>query len=305
MLKTLTQRHQDAESPRDHKVILNFFNFASLRLCAFALIFIAPIAAQSVAVLSPDKAESSKSFAEKLENALSKKLRVLDNSMSEAAFSSANAENPFNLTAANSKAVGSAIGCDYFILVRSATQRRSSSVRPEYFESYAAVFAVSSRTGRLVFWRLLSFDASKPEDAQTSLNDAMFQLAVEVENKLTSTTKNELAEIAPPSLEEPPDDNSPAAKNFRAPVPFRRLKPEYTADAFLYNIEATVEIVVDLDNKGKIIRTEIVRWAGYGLDESVEKTVRSMNWRPAERNSKPLPMRFLLRYNFKKIEKVH
>jgi hypothetical protein len=27
-----------------------------------------------------------------------------------------------------------------------------------------------------------------------------------------------------------------------------------------------------------------------------------MNWRPAERNGKTLPMRFLLRYNFKKAE---
>jgi hypothetical protein len=47
----------------------------------------------------------------------------------------------------------------------------------------------------------------------------------------------------------------------------------------------------------------ITRWAGFELDESVAKAVRSMNWRPAERNGKPLPVRFLLRYNFKKIEK--
>ena len=39
------------------------------------------------------------------------------------------------------------------------------------------------------------------------------------------------------------------------------------------------------------------------LDESVDKTVRAMNWRPAERNGKSLPMRFLVRYNFKKIDK--
>ena len=61
--------------------------------------------------------------------------------------------------------------------------------------------------------------------------------------------------------------------------------------------------MVDLDANGNILRTDVVRWAGFGLDESVEKTVRSMNWRPAERNGKTLPMRFLVRYNFKKIEK--
>ena len=104
-------------------------------------------------------------------------------------------------------------------------------------------------------------------------------------------------------MEELPDDNSPAAKNFRAPIPYRRIKPEYTTDAYLYDIKATVDIMVDLGHNGSILRTEIVRWAGYGLDESVEKAVRSMKWRPAERNGKPLPMRFLLRYNFKKFGK--
>ena len=107
---------------------------------------------------------------------------------------------------------------------------------------------------------------------------------------------------APVEIEQPPDDGSPAAKNFKAPIPYRRIKPEYTADAFLYNIRATVDIVVDLDKTGAVLKTEVARWAGYGLEESVEKAVRSMKWRPAERHGKMLPMRFLLRYNFKKIE---
>jgi hypothetical protein len=51
------------------------------------------------------------------------------------------------------------------------------------------------------------------------------------------------------------------------------------------------------------MRTQIVRWAGYGLDEAVTETVRRMNWRPATRGGKALPIRVLLRYNFKKIEK--
>jgi hypothetical protein len=60
---------------------------------------------------------------------------------------------------------------------------------------------------------------------------------------------------------------------------------------------------VDIDAEGRIAASRIVRWAGFGLDESVEKAVRSMNWRPAMRNGKSLPMRVLLRYNFRKVEK--
>ena len=271
---------------------------------AFSL-FVLPFsaAAQSISILSPDKADTSRSIAGKLELVLGKKIRVLDSAISEAAFASTKGEDPFNMTTARSKAAGAAIGCDYFILVRSATLRRSSSAKPEYYESHAAIYAVSSRTGRLVFWRLLRFEALKAEDALKSLNNAISNLAADLENKLALTSKQELAEPALQEMETPPDDSFPTAKDFRAPVPFRRIKPEYTSEAFLYNVAATVDIVLDLDKDGKILRTEIQRWAGYGLDESVERTVRSMNWRPAMRSGKPLPLRFLVRYNFKKIEK--
>ena len=103
-------------------------------------------------------------------------------------------------------------------------------------------------------------------------------------------------------IEEMPADDSPAAKNFRSPLPYRRLSPQYTTTAYLYSVAATVDIEVDFDETGKILRTEIVRWAGFGLDEAVTETVRKMNWRPATRAGKPLPIRVLLRYNFKKIE---
>lgn len=222
--------------------------------------------------------------------------------MSDAAFRSTPIDNPFNLTAEESKRIGSAIGCDYFLLVRSANLRRSSTQRPEYYESNAVIYAVSSRTGRLVLWRLQKFEASKPADAAKQLDDSVDALATEIAVKLKATSRAEIDEPAPPSIEEVPDANSPDAKNFRAPIPYRRLKPEYTAIAGLYDVAATVEILVDLDATGTIERTEITRWAGFGLDEAVEKAVRQMNWRPAERGGKTLSMRFLLRYNFKKLE---
>lgn len=277
--------------------------FVLFTFCFLFFGFFLPTAAQRVAILSPDKADSSRNFAERLETQLAQKLRIVDDAMSESAFASIKAENSFNMTVAAAKAVGAAIGCDYFILVRSGTLRRSSSTRAQYYESYAVIYVVSSRTGRLIFWKLLPFEADKPQDAQNQLDHAVSSLVMEIEDKLRSTTKVEMAERPPSEMEEPPDEGSPTAKNFRAPIPYLRIKPEYTADAFLYDIEATVDIIVDLNERGSILRTEIVRWTGFGLDESVEKAVRSMDWRPSTRNGKPLPMRFLLRYNFKKLEK--
>ncbi len=248
----------------------------------------------------PDKAPSSISFAEKLETKLTEKLKVIDDGLAETAYRSVSPTTPFNLTVEESKKIGAVIGCEMFVIVRSATQRRSSFERSEYYESYAPIYVVSSRTGRLVFWKLQRFDGATSKISEKLLNESVGQLSAEIADRVRSSIKREIAEPDSPAMEEVPDEKSPLAVNFRSPVPYRRIKPEYTAEAALYDIAATVEIEVDLDATGTITRTTTTRWAGYGLDESVEKTVRQMNWRPAERNGKTLPMRFLLRYNFKK-----
>ena len=227
----------------------------------------------------------------------------MDNSLSETAFRSAAFENSFNLSTGEAKNIGAAIGCEYFFLIKSATQRRSSFAKEEFYEAYAAVYVVSSRTGRLVFWKLQTFEALKPGEAENLLFDSTDNLAFEIRDKLKIVSKSELNEKTTEKIEEVPDAAAPEAKIFRPPLPYKRFKPEYTRLAYVYDVKATIDITVDLDETGAITRTEIVRWTGYGLDESVTETVRRMNWRPATRNGKTLPMRVLLRYNFKKIEK--
>ncbi|MBA3631432.1 MAG: TonB family protein [Acidobacteria bacterium] len=275
-------------------------------LCKFALIVISflsltfPVAAQKLAVLVPEKTAQTKQFAEKLETSLSPNFKILDDSLSEIAFLSAKHEKPFNLSLEEAKNVGAAIGCDYFLLIKAENLVRYSFERKEYQESYAAVYAISSRTGRLIFWKLAGGEAENAEKADGKLFALINDLAAEISDKLKSTTKEELNEKPAPKLEELPAEDSPEAKNFRPPLPYRSIKPSYTRTAYLYSVEATVDIEIDVDENGKILRTKIVRWAGFGLDESVTETVRKMNWRPASRNGKPLPMRVLLRYNFKK-----
>jgi TonB family protein len=259
--------------------------------------------AQRTAVLTPDNTGQSEAFASRLESELDGKLQLLDDALARSAFGSFELENPFNLTTDDGKKIAAAIGCDFFVLVRSSTVRRSSSERPEYYEANAAIFVVSGRTGRLIWFDLIRSETSKPEAATRQLMDLVTAAASKVTEKIGSAARAELNEPPRPHLEEVPEPNTPAARNFRAPIPYRRIKPTYTDDAAYYDIRPTVDIEVDLNGDGSIAATRIVRWAGYGLDESVEKAVRTMNWRPAERNGKNLPMRFLLRYNFKRIEK--
>jgi TonB family protein len=279
------------------------FCSASLCLCGVFLALAIPIAAQRVAILTPDQSGQTQKYASLLSDSLSSKLNVLDNEMSRSAFLSVKAENPFNLTAIQAKSIGEVIGCEYFLLVRSETLRRSSLNRDEYYESYITVFLVDTRFGRLVYWDVKSFEADKPAESERLLFASTDIFASEIGEHLETSRKRAARASGMTKIEEVPSADSPAAKNFHPPMPYKRIKPEYTRTAYLYDVRATVDVLVDIDQTGAVAAVWIERWAGFGLDESVIETIRKMNWRPATRNGKTLPMRVLLRYNFTKIEK--
>jgi TonB family protein len=294
----ITQKRKEAKTR-------SFFDkhfFASLHFCIFALIFVFPVFSQKLAIIIPEKTAQSQSFADKFKTSLSSKFKILDSSLSETSFRSVEVGSIFNLTNVESKNIGAVVGCDYFLLIKASNQRRAAVSKDDYYESFAVIYVVSSRTGRLVDWKLQTFEAETQSTAEKLLLASTDQAAKEIGEKLNLINKQEPSEKTTLKIEEVPDENSADAKNFRPPLPFKRFKPEYTRLAYLYSIAATIEIEVDLDENGKILRTEIVRWAGFGLDESVIETVRKMNWRAAERNGKTLPMRILLRYNFKKLK---
>ncbi len=284
-----------------YKHILPNFLFRFAIIVFFAYFSMFSFYAQKIAILNPEKSDQSENFAQNIKNVLSGKFKILDKSLSEVAFSSVSYEKPFNLSLKEAKNIGAAVGCDYFLLIESKTLRRFSLEKKEFYESFAAVYVVSSRSGRLIFWKLVNGEAKITDESEKLLLNSVGNLASDISYKIIETERNEINEKIPPELEELPEENSPEAKNFRPPLPYKRFRPNYTEIANLYSIEATVDILLDLDENGKILRSEISRWAGFGLDESVTKTVTEMNWRPASRNGKTLPIRVLLRYNFKKL----
>ena len=273
----------------------------SLYCCILTFFLFSQVFSQKIAIISNASLGSS-GFVEAFSDEADKKLTVLDRSLSESAFNASKHADPFNMTTEESRYAASAIGCEYLVLIKSETQRRTSIETPEYYEAHASVYVVSSRTGRLIYQSIQKAESPTVGGAESKLTGSAVSAVSEVIAKIESSRKQETARETAVNIEELPAENSAASKNFRAPIPYRRIKPEYTQTAYLYGVTATVEIVVDLDASGGITRTEISRWAGYGLDESVEKAVRAMNWRPAERNGKSLPMRVLLRYNFKKTD---
>ena len=263
----------------------------------FATIFGFTVAAngQRVAVLVPDSTPFGERYANILSDALEKHLRVLELSQSEAAYRSLKIENPFNLAVAEARRIGEVVGADHFILVRTDTSKRSSSARPSYYEASAFLYLVDARTGRLERFVLSANQADAEKDAEAALagdSPAAANLLTAIIG--SSALGNSLSVF---------EMFDPDSKTMRPPMPYKRIKPEYTNTAFLHDVKATVDAEVSIDESGNVKKIDIVRWAGFGLDEAVIEAVNKMNWRAGERNGKPLAMRVLLRYNFTKIEK--
>ncbi len=281
------------------------FRFCQISFLAVLLMAgnVLVIHSQRLAVLTPDHGAMDEKFAGILSEPLSKNSTVADASLADTAFRSLNLSTPFNLTLTDAKTAASVIGCDHFVILRTGLTRRESFAKGTYFEAYAVLHVVSGRTGRLVKWIIKSVEGASSEKAATGLTDSMSQTATEIRDVLAETRKSELREETAAVIMDVPPEGSAEAVGLRTPIPYKRLKPEYTTTAYLYDVRATVDIEVDIDANSRITRTNIVRWAGYGLDESVIEAVMRMNWRPAERSGKPLAMRVLLRYNFKRLEK--
>lgn len=258
---------------------------------------------QRIAVIVPSDDPISRQFAEILEREIrGAGIVTADHDAAKTAFSSLQPENPFNLSTDQARLIGAAIGADSYLLVRCVTQRRTSLQRAGYFESSAAIFVVSSRTGKLIHWSNRSFDSDKIDGSERTLIADAPAAARDAAAAVAASFREELAAASPLKFAEVPAEGSPEAQNYRPPIPYNRIRPKYTPQAYLFGVQATVEIEANIAADGSVAAVEIVRWAGYGLEESVIEAVRSMNWRPAERNGKTLSTRVLLRYNFKKID---
>lgn len=294
-----------------------------LKLRCFPLILIAcalstSITAQTnaqrirVAILDFGETQIAKRAVDNLSLAISSdnSLSIVDREESRAAARGAGYAGSLNMTLQEARDLGGAIGSDFYITGDAQTLRRSPSTRAIYYEAYASIFIVSSRTGRLVMWDRPSFEAATPDEAEKALLRELNERGARYQGAIRATRemeRNERAQVlervaAPvPVIEDAPDDETTAQREgIRLPLPFRRLRPTYPETAARADAEATVDAQLEIDTSGEVARVEIVRWAGFGLDEATLSTVRQLHFRPALRNGVAVPMRVLLRYNFRR-----
>lgn len=268
--------------------------------------------AVAVAVLDLGETEAGRRVSDELSAALAARshLAPVNRAQGRAAARGVGYAGSLNLTLDEARDLGAAIGCDFYFTGEARTLRRTSTARPDYFESYASLFLVSAETGRLILWEHVAAESSAPTDAEQSLlaelraragrYGEIISTAQATERSARPAARERAAAAAAVVFEDLPDEGSPAAANFRAPQPYRSLRPAYPATAARAAVEATVDALVEVDAAGEVKDIEIVRWGGYGLNEAVTTTVRQLHFRPATRDGRAVPVRVLLRYNFRR-----
>ena len=264
-----------------------------------------------LAVLDMGATETAQRAADTLARSLRAEniLSVMDSEESRVAARGIGYAGSLNLTLEEARDLGASVGCDFYLAGDAQTLRRTSSARPVFYEAYASIFLVSARTGRLVMWERPSFEAATASEAEKLLLTELDSRAARLSAAVRAAQESERNERelsvtrGTPVIEEVPEETSPQAKGLRLPAPYRRLRPIYPETAARAEAEATVDVLVDIDVAGEVSRVEVVRWAGFGLDEASVHIIRQMHFRPAMRDGVPLPMRVLLRYNFQKPKK--
>jgi TonB family protein len=292
---------------REHKCSVNFY--------LVALLLLLPVNARAqtskVSVLDFGSQPIAQQVAEILRTRLraSGAVQVTDADLSRSAAKGIGYSGSLNLTVSEARDLGAALATEFYIIGDAQTLRRSSFERPVYFESYCSIFLVSTRTGNLLFWDRPSFENNEATRAEALLSQHI--KGDEFTNRLTAAIRKAqederiqrtvLNTPVDAVIEEAPDDEKAAAdQGIRLPRPYRRLRPSYPDTAARAEAEAIVDVAVDIGADGEVGEVQIVRWAGFGLDESTVATVRQLHFFPAMKNSTPIPMRVLLRYNFRK-----
>jgi TonB family protein len=238
-----------------------------------------------------------------------KEVVVADADLSRAAAKGIGYAGSLNLAVNEARDLGAALATEFYFVGDAQTVRRSSFERPVYFEAYCSIFLVSTRTGRLVFWERPGFENAEATRAELQLSQYLSDdsftrrlLGVIKKSHEDERIQRTVLTASPEALiEEAPDDEKAAeVQGIRPPRPYRRLRPQYPQSAARADAEATVDVAVDVGADGEVSEIQVVRWAGFGLDEVTVATVRQLHFFPAMKNGTPIPMRVLLRYNFRK-----
>lgn len=217
-------------------------------------------------------------------------------------------DGSINMSTDEARRLGSAIGCDFFIVGKAEVFTRSERKNEEHEEAFAGVMIVDSRSGVLAVFDFLNERAPDKEAALSALIRSLgprIPIYVERMNEFRAGRESPPRQGAGSGdlerIEDLSDVESAPGAGFKAPEFLNRVKPEYTDEADRAGIAATVEASVVFRSSGEVGRIEIKRWAGFGLDDAAERAIRQLKFKPATRDGRAVSVRATVRYNFRRI----
>lgn len=207
-----------------------------------------------------------------------------------------------NLSVEEARALGLSLGCDYYVIGTAQILRRLASEKEFYFDVYVAGFLVETQSGQLLRFAFEKLQVAKEMQARKQLLDLTEKIWRQFADVLKSPPKQTLLN----QTDDVYDLASAEATRLKIKSPqfFRRIKPTYTESASFADVTASVEMNVIFRADGQIGSVEIIRWAGFGLDESALATIRQLRFEPAKLNERPVSVSAVVRYNFGKEEKA-
>jgi Gram-negative bacterial TonB protein C-terminal len=251
-----------------------------------------------------------------LENALAEALRgdqrvsLIDETQMRPAVTGIEYSGSINMSKEEARKLGAAIGCDFFIVGKTEVLSRSDHENESHEEAYAAVMIVDGRSGALQVFDFISSKAATRERALINVVKNLNERAQSYIDRMVnpgvsgsaarSDTSFNTEERSRELIEDVPTDGSRGSVGFTPPEFLNRVRPEYTPQADLADITATVEAMAVFRSDGQVGDIEITRWAGFGLEESSERAIRLLKFKPATRDGRPINVRALIQYNFRK-----
>ncbi|HEX8186375.1 MAG TPA: energy transducer TonB [Blastocatellia bacterium] len=251
--------------------------------------------------------DAARAFESPLKEALARDSRVLmiEPAQLQTALAGIGHDGSINMSKDEARRVGAAIGCDFFIVGKAEVFTRSEREKEEHEEAFVGVMIVDGRGGGLAAFDFVNERASTKQGAcAAAIKSLGGRVAGYVERMNLFRAGRERAPESNGSelekIEEMPDAEQAPTAGFKAPEFLTRVKPEYTKEASLANITATVEATAVFRADGEVSEIEITRWAGFGLDEAAERAIRQLKFKPATRDGQAVSVRAGVRYNFRR-----
>ncbi|MBP6823955.1 MAG: hypothetical protein KA368_20580, partial [Acidobacteria bacterium] len=204
--------------------------------------------------------DSSREFSNVLRDAgksAGDEFEFLDDELVRTAASGSGYAGSLNFSRDEARALGQSLGCDFYVLGKTLVARRLVAAGGEqfYFEALAGLFFVEVRTGKLI---LFSFESAKfqtESKAKDQLKEILKQAWPRYAEAIITARKFHLVAIenikpTEPTIEVLTDDL--AATGIEQPFFFQRIKPDYTEQADLANVIATVELEAVFRDDGAV-----------------------------------------------------